>query len=250
MPRGRRLAHGTRRRLRALQALAREEGRQWVAFPKKTSRASATPPTWSRSSPRRVLLKQKGRLFWGNCPVPRREDAVVQDRSRHAAVALLRLRPGRRRVRLRDAAENLEFPDAVRRLAERARIEIVEEGGGMPAGPQGAAHRRVRGGGRVLPQAAHQLGSEPGAAAGARVPREARLRHRRGQALARSATRPAVATRSSDALVERRVHARRARRREPRARRDDAARSRTASSTASCSPSPTCTGARSRSAAA
>ncbi len=79
-------------------------------------------------------LKQKGRLFWGLCPFHGEKTPS------------LKIDPGTQLwhcfgcglggdafgwfMRL----ENLEFPEAVRMLAERAHIEIKEEAGGMPTG--------------------------------------------------------------------------------------------------------------------
>lgn len=82
----------------------------------------------------RVVLKKKGRLFWGNCPF------------HHEKTPSFKIDPGTQLwhcfgcSRGGDAfgfimeAERVDFPDSVRLLADRARIEIHEEGGGLPAG--------------------------------------------------------------------------------------------------------------------
>ncbi|MDZ4169553.1 MAG: DNA primase [Coriobacteriia bacterium] len=82
----------------------------------------------------RVPLKQKGRLFWGNCPFhgektpsfkvdPGRQDWHCFGCGAHgdAFGYLMRM-------------ESMDFPDAVRLLADRARVEIHESEGGVPRG--------------------------------------------------------------------------------------------------------------------
>jgi DNA primase len=81
-----------------------------------------------------VPLKQKGRLYWGNCPFHQEKtpsfkvDPVTQ--LWHCFGCSL----GGDAFGFVMRSEHMEFPDAVRRLAERARIEIREEEGGLPTG--------------------------------------------------------------------------------------------------------------------
>jgi DNA primase len=82
-----------------------------------------------------VVLKQKGRLFWGNCPFHGEKTPSFKVDPATQLWHCFGCSRGGDAFGFIMEAEHLDFPDAVRRLAERARIEIREEGGqGVPAG--------------------------------------------------------------------------------------------------------------------
>ena len=82
-----------------------------------------------------VVLKQKGRLFWGNCPFHGEKTPSFKVDPATQLWHCFGCSRGGDAFGYIMEAEHLEFPDAVRRLAERGRIEIREEGGqGLPAG--------------------------------------------------------------------------------------------------------------------
>ncbi len=82
-----------------------------------------------------VVLKKKGRLFWGNCPFHGEKTPSFKIDPTTQLWHCFGCNRGGDAFGFVMEAENLEFPDAIRRLAERARIDIVEEGGGgIPAG--------------------------------------------------------------------------------------------------------------------
>ncbi|MDP3630933.1 MAG: DNA primase [Actinomycetota bacterium] len=82
-----------------------------------------------------LVLKKKGRLFWGNCPFHGEKTPSFKIDPASQLWHCFGCGLGGDAFGYMMRAENLEFPDAVRRLADRARIEIVEEGGtGVPAG--------------------------------------------------------------------------------------------------------------------
>ncbi len=81
-----------------------------------------------------LVLKKKGRLFWGNCPFHGEKTPSFKIDPASQLWHCFGCGLGGDAFGYVMRAENLEFPDAVRRLADRARIEIVEEGGGLPAG--------------------------------------------------------------------------------------------------------------------
>jgi len=81
-----------------------------------------------------LILKKKGRLFWGNCPFHGEKTPSFKIDPASQLWHCFGCGLGGDAFGYIMRAENLEFPDAVRRLADRARIEIVEEGGGIPAG--------------------------------------------------------------------------------------------------------------------
>ena len=83
----------------------------------------------------RVVLKKKGRLFWGNCPFHGEKTPSFKIDPGTQLWHCFGCSRGGDAFGYVMEAEHLEFPDAVRLLAERARIEITEEGGtGLPAG--------------------------------------------------------------------------------------------------------------------
>lgn len=82
-----------------------------------------------------VVLKKKGRLFWGNCPFHGEKTPSFKIDPATQLWHCFGCNRGGDAFGFVMQAENLDFPDAIRRLAERARIEIIEEGGpGLPAG--------------------------------------------------------------------------------------------------------------------
>lgn len=82
-----------------------------------------------------VVLKQKGRLFWGNCPFHGEKTPSFKIDPATQLWHCFGCSKGGDAFGFIMEAEHLEFPDAVRRLAGRARIDIVEQGGpGLPVG--------------------------------------------------------------------------------------------------------------------
>ena len=130
----------------------------------------------------------RARTSWRCARFTARKVAVVQRQPLAAELQVLRLRRGRDGVQVRARCyENIEFPAAVRRLAERAGIPIVEEQFGRPE-----ETRR----GPIAPPAARaararrrtwfhrNLMKTPGAAARARLSEIARADRRGRRALA------------------------------------------------------------------
>lgn len=82
-----------------------------------------------------VVLKKKGRLFWGNCPFHGEKTPSFKIDPTTQLWHCFGCGRGGDAFGFVMEAEHLEFPDAVRRLAERAHIDIVEVGGaGIPVG--------------------------------------------------------------------------------------------------------------------
>lgn len=80
-------------------------------------------------------LRQKGRLFWGLCPFHGEKTPSLKIDPSTSLWHCFGCGLGGGAFDWAMRTENLEFPDAVRRLADRARIEIVEDAaGGMPRG--------------------------------------------------------------------------------------------------------------------
>lgn len=88
----------------------------------------------------RVVLKQKGRLFWGCCPFHQEKTASFKVDPATQLWHCFGCGLGGDAYGFVMRSENLDFADAVRTLAERARIEITFEAGGAP---QGARDRLV-----------------------------------------------------------------------------------------------------------
>jgi DNA primase len=86
-------------------------------------------------------LRQKGRLFWGLCPFHGEKTASFKVDGATQLWHCFGCGLGGDAFGFVMKTQNLEFPDVVRMLAERARIEIVEEGG--PGMPQGRKERLV-----------------------------------------------------------------------------------------------------------
>jgi len=75
-----------------------------------------------------VVLQKKGRLFWGRCPFHGEKTASFKIDPGTGLWHCFGCGAGGDAFGYLMKRENLEFPDAVRILAERARIEIVESG--------------------------------------------------------------------------------------------------------------------------
>jgi DNA primase len=81
-----------------------------------------------------VQLKQKGRLWWGCCPFHTEKTPSFKVDPSSGLWHCFGCGTGGDAIGFVMKAENLDFPDAVRRLAERAHVEIHEESTGMPRG--------------------------------------------------------------------------------------------------------------------
>ncbi len=81
-----------------------------------------------------VVLKQKGRLFWGNCPFHGEKTPSFKIDPATGLWHCFGCGAGGDAFGFVMRAESLEFPDAVRQLADRGRIEIVETGESLPRG--------------------------------------------------------------------------------------------------------------------
>jgi len=82
-----------------------------------------------------VVLKKRGRLLWGNCPFHQEKTPSFKVDPATQLWHCFGCGRGGDAIGFVMEGEGLDFPDAVRRLADRARIEIREEGGGgLPAG--------------------------------------------------------------------------------------------------------------------
>jgi len=108
-------------------------------------------------------LRQKGRLFWGLCPFHGEKTASFKVDPSTQLWHCFGCGLGGDAFGFVMKTQNLEFPDAIRLLADRARIEIVEEGG---AGvPMGRKERLVAASGAAAEYFHKQLAAskEPGA---------------------------------------------------------------------------------------
>lgn len=81
-----------------------------------------------------VQLKQRGRLWWGCCPFHAEKTPSFKVDPASGLWHCFGCGTGGDAIGFIMKAEHLDFPDAVRRLAERAHVEIHEESGGMPTG--------------------------------------------------------------------------------------------------------------------
>jgi len=86
-------------------------------------------------------LRQKGRLFWGLCPFHGEKTASFKVDPATQLWHCFGCALGGDAFGFVMKTQNMEFPDVVRMLAERAGVEIVEESG--PAMPQGRKERLV-----------------------------------------------------------------------------------------------------------
>jgi DNA primase len=82
----------------------------------------------------RVVLKQKGRLHWGCCPFHAEKTASFKVDPATQLWHCFGCGLGGDAYGFLMRAENVDFLDAVRILADRGNIEIVEEAGGAPRG--------------------------------------------------------------------------------------------------------------------
>ncbi len=82
----------------------------------------------------RVVLKQKGRLYWGCCPFHAEKTPSFKVDPATQLWHCFGCGLGGDAFGYVMRIENVEFVDAVRGLAERAHVEIHEEAGGAPAG--------------------------------------------------------------------------------------------------------------------
>lgn len=82
----------------------------------------------------RVVLKQKGRLFWGCCPFHSEKTPSFKVDPGTQLWHCFGCGEGGDAIGFLMKSENADFADAVRILAERAHIEIAEETGGVPRG--------------------------------------------------------------------------------------------------------------------
>lgn len=89
-----------------------------------------------------VPLRQKGRLFWGLCPFHGEKTASFKVDPGTQTWHCFGCGLGGDVYGFLMRSQNMDFPDTVRLLAERARIEIVEEGGGAGV-PQGRRERLI-----------------------------------------------------------------------------------------------------------
>ena len=81
-----------------------------------------------------VPLRQRGRLWWGLCPFHSEKTASFKIDPATQLWYCFGCSEGGDVIRYVMRRDNLEFADAVRLLAERARIEIREEGSGLARG--------------------------------------------------------------------------------------------------------------------
>jgi len=79
-----------------------------------------------------VVLKKKGRLFWGLCPFHGEKTPSFKVDPTTQLWHCFGCGEGGDAFGFAMRREHLEFPEAVRLLADRARIEIREEGEGLP----------------------------------------------------------------------------------------------------------------------
>jgi DNA primase len=82
----------------------------------------------------RVVLKQKGRLYWGCCPFHAEKTPSFKVDPATQLWHCFGCGLGGDAFGFVMRVENVEFVDAVRSLAERAHIELREEEGGVPTG--------------------------------------------------------------------------------------------------------------------
>lgn len=82
----------------------------------------------------RVLLKPKGRLQWGLCPFHGEKTPSFKVDPATQLWHCFGCGLGGDVFGFVMRSDNVDFPDAVRMLADRSRIELVEEAGGVPRG--------------------------------------------------------------------------------------------------------------------
>jgi DNA primase len=82
----------------------------------------------------RIVLKQKGRLFWGLCPFHGEKTPSLKVDPATQLWHCFGCGLGGDAFGFVIESDKVDFPESVRILAERARIEIAEETGGVPRG--------------------------------------------------------------------------------------------------------------------
>ena len=82
----------------------------------------------------RIVLRQKGRLFWGLCPFHGEKTPSLKVDPGTQLWHCFGCGRGGDAFGFVIESDHVDFPDAVRLLADRARIDIVEEAGGAPRG--------------------------------------------------------------------------------------------------------------------
>ncbi|MCL1846534.1 MAG: DNA primase [Coriobacteriia bacterium] len=82
----------------------------------------------------RVVLKQRGREFWGNCPFHNEKTPSFKVDPASQFYHCFGCGEGGDVFKFVMKLENVEFPDAIRSLAQRKNIELVEERGEAPRG--------------------------------------------------------------------------------------------------------------------
>ncbi len=82
----------------------------------------------------RIVLKPKGRLFWGLCPFHGEKTPSFKVDPATQLWHCFGCGKGGDVFGFVMESDSVEFPDAVRLLADRSRIDIVEEAGGVPRG--------------------------------------------------------------------------------------------------------------------
>jgi len=80
----------------------------------------------------RVVLKQKGRLFWGNCPFHQEKTPSFKIDPATQLWHCFGCGLGGDAYGFVMRTEGVEFGESIRMLADRAHIEIAEEAGGVP----------------------------------------------------------------------------------------------------------------------
>ena len=138
-----------------------------------------------------VPLKRAGERLEGPLPVPQERTPSFTVHPKLGHLPLLRLPRGRRCLQFLRRHDRLDFPEAVRLLAERAGVRLP----GRESTPEGGRRATGSGGSWSGPRAASSRGSgRRGGGAGARVPRRARDRGARSRAPSGSAMRPRAGT--------------------------------------------------------
>ena len=82
----------------------------------------------------RVVLKQKGRLFWGNCPFHGEKTPSFKIDPATQLWHCFGCGKGGDAYKYVMLSENVDFLESVHGLADRAHIEIIAEAGGVPRG--------------------------------------------------------------------------------------------------------------------
>ncbi len=81
-----------------------------------------------------VQLKQRGRDFWGNCPFHNEKTPSFKASAQTQTWHCFGCGEGGDAFKFLMLKEQFDFPEAVRYLANKAHIPIIEESGGLPSG--------------------------------------------------------------------------------------------------------------------